>query len=207
MIPNVLIADPRFLACLPLTLAQEAPDSTNWSDPRNFSNDPSDPGGATMEGITQAEFTRDCHKYGWPLVPVIQITQEQGYFIYYNNYWLPYCPKLPPGLDLCEFDTDVNQGPGEGVRILQTALGVASDGVWGPITQSAVAAITNVPSVIEAFTSRREQVYEQTRNFPRFGTDWMRRAEEIGTAAARAGVMKKYALALHARYMLLGKET
>jgi lysozyme family protein len=201
------ITDPRFLACIPATLAQECPFPNDWSNPKNFSDDSNDPGGATMDGITQGEFTRDCQINGWLLVPVIQITQDQGYFIFYNNYWLPNCPKLPPGLDLCSFDTNVNQGPTQSTRILQFALGVSVDGIWGPLTDAAVKAITSVPAVIEAFTAERERVYEETRNYDIFGTDWMRRAQEIGTAAERAGVMKKTALGMHAKFMLTGKET
>jgi len=192
----------RFLACIPFTLIQEGPDVTNWSDPTNFSNDPHDPGKATQSGITQAEYDQYRLSKGEPTQPVQQSTQAEGYDIYYNGYWIPaQCPLLQPGMDLCQFDTAVNQGPVEAIRILQVALSVPVDGIWGPITQAAVANITNVVSVIEKFTSRREAVYQQTRNFNYFGTDWMRRAEEIGAAAERAGVIQVKALAMHRKFM------
>ena len=191
----------RFLACIPLSLIQECPDPTNWSSPANFSNDVNDPGGATQCGITQETYDQYRLFKGQAMQSVQQSTQAEGYDIYYNDYWLPHCPLLPVGLDLCEFDANVNQGVGEGIRILQVALSVPDDGIWGPITQAAVSNITNVVTVIEKFTSRREAVYQQTRNFNYFGTDWMRRAEEIGAAAERAGVIQVKALAMHRKFM------
>lgn len=197
-----VIYPPRFLACLPLTLAQECPNPGNWSDPANFSNDPDDPGGATQCGITQTELNGDRTQEDLPPENVINMPETEGTAIYYGSYWLPECPMLPVGLDLCYFDTKVNQGGTEATKILQFALGVTADGIIGLITIAAIKAITNVEAVINAFTARREAVYEETRNFPIFGTDWERRAQEIGTAAARAGVMQGHALAMYAKFKL-----
>jgi lysozyme family protein len=197
-----VINDRRFNVCLPFTLVQECPFPNDWSNPKNFSNDPHDPGGATMDGITQAEYTRWCNINHIAPQPVIRIAKDEGESIYYNDYWLPNCPKCLPGLDLCVFDSNVNQGPTQSTRILQFALDIPVDGIWGGQTDAAVKTVKSVNATIQAFTTRREAVYEQTRNFNRFGTDWMRRAEEIGTAAARAGVMRGHALAMYAKYKL-----
>jgi lysozyme family protein len=191
----------RFLACIPLSLIQECPDPTNWSSPTNFSNDANDPGGATQCGITQETYDQYRLSKGQAMQSVQQSTQAEGYDIYYNMFWLPNCPLLMPGMDLCFNDASINQGPTGAIRILQAALAVSVDGIWGPITQAAVSNITNVVTVIEKFTSRREAVYQQTRNFNYFGTDWMRRAEEIGAAAERAGVIQVKALAMHRKFM------
>jgi lysozyme family protein len=190
----------RFMVCLPFTLAQEAPFWQDWTDPRNWSNNPRDPGGSTYMGLTQSTFDQWRTSHGEPISDVRQLTQMEGDAIYFNNYWLPHCPLLPPGLDLCFFDTSVNQGS-EAIRILQVAIAAPDDGIWGSITQAAVAAISNVVSTIEKFTTRREAVYQQTRNFAYFGTDWMRRAEEIGTAAERAGLVQVRALAMHRKFV------
>ena len=191
----------RFNICLPFTLAQECPFPDDWTDIRNWSNNAHDPGGSTYMGITQSEYDAWCKSNRIATADVRAMTQIQGTAIYYGDYWQPNCPLLPPGLDLCVFDTDVNQGPGEGIRILQVSLNVTNDGLWGPITQAAVTNITNVVSTIEKFTTRREAVYQQTRNYAYFGTDWMRRAEEIGAAAERAGLMQVRALAMHRKFM------
>ena len=175
----------RFKACLPLTLAQECPRPADWSNAKNFSNDAHDPGGKTMCGITQREYDHYRKARGLLVQEVRRITAEEGEDIYDKSYWLPDCPALPVGLDLCLFDASVNQGSFEAIKILQAALGVAADGKWGPKTDAAVKAIADVPGAIRNFTARREAVYRQTRGFQYFGTDWLRRAREIGAEALK----------------------
>jgi Glycosyl hydrolase 108 len=77
-------------------------DPTNWSDPKNFSDDPHDPRGAAMGGITQDEYDAWCKLLGMPTRDVKLITQAEGYAIYHANYWLPECPGLSPDL-ICSF--------------------------------------------------------------------------------------------------------
>ena len=178
------IAD-RFSVCFPFTLAQEDVDPARWSDPKNFSDTPGDPGGATMNGIIQSEYNAWRRAHGLAIQGVKVISREEGYAIYRGNYWLPYCPHLPEGLDLQFFDAAVNQGVHEAIEILQVALGIAKDGVWGPLTAAAVAGIKDVTTVGHAFTARREAVYRQTGGFKEFGTDWTRRALQIGAEALK----------------------
>ena len=173
----------RFLACWPYTLAQEDVYPQDWTNPANFSDDPYDPGGATMDGIIQAEYNSYCSQHDLPQQIVRNITQAQGQDIYFNNFWLPHCPLVPVGLDLELFDANVNEGTKEGIKILQVALGIANDGIWGPQTDSAMKAITNLANVIKLFTSRRMVVYRETSGYSRFGADWIRRATEIGNQA------------------------
>lgn len=175
----------RFRACLPLVLAQECPYPDDWSNPRNFCDTAHDPGGATMCGITEREYAVYRKSRGLPAQDVRRITAAEGEDIYDGSYWLPDCPTLPVGLDLCVFDANVNQGPVQGTRILQFVLGVDMDGAWGRRTDTAVSAIKDVPAAIEAFAARRRQVYRATRGFPYFGAGWLRRAAAIGAAALR----------------------
>ena len=189
----------RFLACWPDVLAQEDPYPDDWSNPANYSNTPGDPGGATMNGIIQSEYDLYLQANGLPIQSVRNITKPQGEAIYLNGYWLPNCPKLPAGLDLCTDDTNVNMGPRQGTAILQYALGgISVDGIWGPQTDAAVAALTVDPGaltisqvvipVINAYTARREAVYRSFGSFGEFGGDWIRRAQTIGSqSAAMAG--------------------
>ena len=176
--------DKRFGVCLPFTLAQECPYPSQWGNPRNFSNDPGDPGGKTMDGLIQTEYDRYRTQLGEPRRDVRECTEVEGDDIYYHNYWLPYCPELPPGLDLSFFDAEVNEG-NHGVKILQQVLGVAADGKWGPKTEAAVVGITDVAKVIRAFTARRAELYRGFRGFTRFGRDWERRTAEIGAASLK----------------------
>jgi lysozyme family protein len=171
---------PRFEACLPDTLRQECPNPGDWSNPANFSNDPHDPGGPTMCGITQSEYDSYRQSLGETEQSVKLISQAEGQAIYQMSYWQPYCPQLPAGLDLSFFDSSVNMGLGEATRILQFVLNIPADGTWGPQTAGAVTGIANVTTVIEAFTARREAVYRTFATFQFFGTDWIRRTQEIG---------------------------
>ena len=169
----------RFSICWPFVLLMEAPNPTNWSSPVNYSNDPHDPGGATMEGVIQTEYDRYREGRGLPVQDVRLITRAEGADIYTNSYWLPRSPGLPAGFDLSWFDTDVNCGPGGATRILQSALGVASDGQWGPITQAAVDAIADVAAAIRAFTAAREAYYRRLSGWQYFGPGWIHRAVAI----------------------------
>jgi lysozyme family protein len=179
------LADPRFAACWPFTLIQECPHPEDWSNPRNFSNDANDPGGETMCGITQREY--DAYRKGkrLPVQDVSKISRDEGADIYYNSYWLPECPKLPPGLDLQFFDEAVNAGPSAATLLLQRALGITADRMWGPQTEAAVKAITNSYAVVSAFTARREAYYRALPGFKYFGTDWIRRSVQIGNEATQ----------------------
>jgi len=175
----------RFLAWLPNTLTQECPYPSQWGNPKNFSNDPGDPGGKTFDGIIQVEYDTWRVQHGLPRQDVRQMTQAEGDDIYLNNYWFPYCPDLPVGLDGAFFDAAVNEGVGEAVKILQYALGTPNDGKWGPATDAKVKAIADVPAAIRAFGARRATVYTETSGFTRFGKDWERRDSEITAAALK----------------------
>jgi len=92
---------------------------------------------------------------------------------------------VPPGLNLQLFDTDVNEGLGQAIKILQYALGTPQDGLWGPKTDTVVKAIADVPAAIRAFGARRAAVYREIRNFNVFGADWERRTSEITAEALK----------------------
>lgn len=177
------MSDSRFDICWPLVLKQECPYPQDWGNAANFSNDPGDPGGATMCGIIQVEYNYYRAKRGQKWQSVRYISRQEGQDIYFNNYWLPHCPTLPAGLDLQFFDEDVNTGPTEAIKILQYVLGIPADGIWGPQTMEAVGKIKNLKSVITFYTLRREMVYRMMPNFGRFGRGWEARAGTIGTTA------------------------
>jgi|SRR5215467_823304 len=171
----------RFEICWPLVLAEECPFPQDWSNPRNFDNDPRDRGGATMCGIIQREYDHFRKVLGKHVQPVRLISKEEGHWIYLNWYWLPHCPHLPPGLDLAFFDAAVNQGSVEAIRILQVSLRLDSDGIWGPKTAAAIAN-TPVAAAVKAFALRRAQVYHLTRSFEDFGEGWLARNHKIEMA-------------------------
>jgi lysozyme family protein len=96
-----------------------------------MTNDPLDPGGLTKYGVSQKSF---------PSVDIANLTEDSALTIYDAHYWRrARCDELPPALALCMFDCAVNQGSVTAVKILQRALNVQPDGVFGPTTLNAVA--------------------------------------------------------------------
>jgi lysozyme family protein len=138
-----------------------------------------------MCGIIQREYDIYRKSKGLPLQDVSKLTRDEGADIYYNSYWLPECPKLPPGLDLQFFDEAVNAGPGAATLILQRSLGITADRVWGPQTDAAVKAITNLYGTISAYTAQREAYYRALSGYQYFGKGWIRRSVEIGADAIK----------------------
>jgi lysozyme family protein len=182
----------RFIVCLPYTLRQECNVFTgtdaDWNNPRNFDNDPDDTGGATQCGITHYDYSRWLNAHGLPDDNVRNIKPNQGRDIYESMYWFPHCPVLPVGVDLMFFDTAVNMGALRAVMLLQSSLdGLTVDGGWGPLTAAAVAAIkpADVPRIIRDEQQWRAQAYRSFTTFWKFGTDWIRRDNEISAAALK----------------------
>jgi len=167
-VPYPLGTDAKFEKCLPDTLTQEG----------GYSNDAHDPGGMTMEGIIQREYDAKRRQWGLPTQWVKKISADEMRTIYYTDYWLPYCPDLPPGLDLEFFDLCVNGKQHRAVVTLQRALGVGDDGQFGPITMHRLE-VCDVDAVIKGFCSERERFYHSLTTFKFFGKDWIRRSEEI----------------------------
>ena len=80
------------------------------------SDNPSDPGGRTIFGISHKSWPKLVDEL-WNL-PKEEARTKAGSF-YHENYWLPAgCDQLWNKLDIAVFDTAVNCGVGEAKRIL-----------------------------------------------------------------------------------------
>ena len=151
--------------------------SLRWEG--GYSDDPFDPGGATMWGVTIGTLTRwwrHIRKDGTPTpYDVRNLTKEQKYKIYHTWYWKPCkCEELPPAIALTVFDCAINQGPGRARKFLQKALRVKADGKIGPIT---LGSIRNKDEtvIIRDFLARRAVHYSSLATVVRFGYGWFRR--------------------------------
>lgn len=118
-----------------------------------FSDHPSDPGGATMYGIslrllrTLGLGIGDIDGDGdIDIEDVRNLTKEQAKNIYRTEFWDPYdYESFHSPIAEKVFDLSVNMGPGGAHRVLQRALravgqNVVEDGILGPQTRGAVAA-------------------------------------------------------------------
>lgn len=94
-----------------------------------YSDDPNDPGGRTIFGITERDYPSLWEDGGEP-------TMEDAKRIYRRDYWEACdCGAMPSPIALMVFDSAVNQGCYRSVQFLQKAVGTRPDGVFGPNTR------------------------------------------------------------------------
>lgn len=145
-----------------------------------YVNHPSDPGGETMYGVTKR--VAQAHGY-WgdmrrlPKSLAKKIT-EQSYY------------KAVKGDQLDRLiawqltDAAYNHGKRQAVKFLQRAVGASDDGLIGPRTLAAVAAMDK-NDVVLLFNAERIEFYTRLRTWHTFGRGWARRvAGNLRFAAA-----------------------
>lgn len=161
----------NFAACLAATLSHEG----GWAD------HPSDPGGATMRGITLATYRQ--YRPGATKADLRAITDAEVRTIYRRGYWdVVRGDDLPPGLDLVAFDAAANSGPSRGAQWLQMALGVAADGVVGPKTLAAAEAADPTWTIPTA-CDMRMTFLRRLPTWGEFGRGWQIRVDDIEAKA------------------------
>jgi lysozyme family protein len=146
-----------------------------------WSDNPADPGGATMKGITlnvYREWKRNPHisKDELRVIP-----DEEVYNLYKELYWNKVQgDNLPAGVDYAVFDAAVNMGVGRAAKLIQEAVGVTADGMLGPASISAIQK-TDPKELIEKFSQLKENFYRSLKTFNTFGVGWLRRVAEVKT--------------------------
>jgi len=147
-----------------------------------YTNDAADPGGATNFGITIFDY-RKYVKANATAGDVRTMTVDVAKTIYRAKYWdAMRCDELPAGIDYAVFDYGVNSGISRAAKVLQRILGVADDGVIGPLTLAAVTGRAPAP-VVNALCAERLQFLQSLRTWPVFGKGWARRVAEVKDAA------------------------
>ena len=155
----------NFAECLKFTLLQEG----GWS------NNPNDPGGATMKGVTLAVYRQWKHNPNLTGNDLKKITDGELQAIYSQNYWVPSAgDKLPLGVDLMVFDMSVNAGVSRSAKLLQATVGANIDGAIGTNTLSKIAALNPV-AIINALAEHQAAFYKSLSTFKVFGKGWMNR--------------------------------
>lgn len=127
---------------------------------------PNDPGGLTKYGISQRSY---------PTEDIRGLTLERAKVIYRRDYWDRLrLDELTPSVRFALFDAAVNSGPGQAVRFLQRAVGVADDGHIGPVTMAEIA--RRSPDQLNArINAVRLQFMTDLSTWPSFGKGWARR--------------------------------
>lgn len=143
-----------------------------------FVRHPRDSGGATNFGITLQTLSR-VRGYAASVDEIRHLTLEEATAIYRHFYWdAVRADELPRGLDLALFDLAVNSGPERAITLLQKVLGVAADGLIGPVTIEA-ARNSDVIDAIRRLTHERLGFLSRLANWPVFGRGWRRRVLDI----------------------------
>lgn len=155
-----------------------------------YVNHAADRGGPTKFGITQATLS------AWRGTPVtafqVQVlSTDEARAIYRDRYFIRpgFGAIEDPELQELVFDFAVNSGPGAAARALQTALrdmGLykgAIDGGFGPLSQAALKACTNIPELYYRTKCERYELF--LRFIGRdpaqsvFATGWSNRLDEL----------------------------
>lgn len=133
-----------------------------------YSNNPKDPGGETMFGVT-ARVAR-AHGYTGPMR---NLPLETAKAIAKTEYWDPYrCDELPPTVAFLVLDAAYNGG--YPAKWLQLAVGEKPDGKVGNATVAAASSADAYRTVLR-FLSLRLAYMTTLRTWPTFGKGWAAR--------------------------------
>lgn len=133
-----------------------------------YSNNPADPGGETMWGITARVARANGYTGEMRMLPQ-SIAKQIAKMVYWDPY---YCDQFDPRVAFQVFDAAYNGG--RPVTWLQTAVAVKADGHIGPVTIAAVNA-TDPLKIVMRFLSFRLQYLGDLPTWPSFGHGWVNR--------------------------------
>ena len=149
-----------------------------------YVNHPSDPGGRTNLGVTQATWENWIGRQS-DESEMRSLTSDKVEPMYRKKFWdAVRGDELPTGIDYLMFDFAVNAGAGRAIKTLQTSIGVAADGAFGPVTMAAVKSFEPV-KLIERFSQAKEDFYRSLNTFDVFGKGWLNRVAKVKAEALK----------------------
>lgn len=155
-------------------------------------DDPVDPGGRTNQGIIQREYSAWRKRKGLASRDVFLMENSERDEIYWENYGkVVRFDELPPGVDVVVADGAINSGPGQSVKWLQRALGLAPDGRLGNTTLQAAIEYPDHDVLVAKILEAREAFLRALKTFYHFGKGWIARVTQlrkIGQAWAMGSV-------------------
>ena len=172
----------NFLACFKETESFEG----------GFVDNPHDPGGATLKGVTQAVYSAWLAHQGRSNAAVRGASDADIEAIYRAEYWNAVRgDDLYDGLDLVMVDTGWGSGPITAIKFLQRALGIEADGQFGVATLAAIKPHWNSQELIDSLCDMRMAFFQRLNTWKYFGVGWTARLRGI---QARAIEMNKTAI-------------
>jgi lysozyme family protein len=150
----------------------------------SYVNHPSDPGGRTNLGVTQATWENWIGRQS-DESEMRSLTSDKVEPMYRKKYWdAVRGDELKLGIDYLMFDFAVNAGAGRAIKTLQTTIGVTADGAFGPVTMAAVKSFEPV-KLIEQFSQAKEDFYRSLNTFDVFGKGWLNRVAKVKAEALK----------------------
>lgn len=162
-----------------------------------WSNHKNDKGGVTCCGIARAK-NPDCSIWtyvdkllsrGISLADAEKIARSDPYFMqlveafYRGKYWnIPKCDTLPALWRYPIFSCAVNCGEFKAIELLQKALGVEADGIFGPKTRYAVSHADINPTLTIFYQLWEKRYYEIVAKDPTqavFLNGWLNRIKAV----------------------------
>lgn len=180
--PVVLTPLTRFDKAIRFTMQNE--DGFSWDhDNGEFTNDPRDPGGATMWGIVKTEYESFLNQC-LTVDEVEKMPRDTAVEIYNRNFWLPIRGDnySSDAAAIAIFDTAVNKGLGGCMVILSDCLHNHFAVRYG---DSVIMAVNSMPvsvflSSFEAATARYiDRRIAQYPNMEWARKGWMNRAQRL----------------------------
>lgn len=151
-----------------------------------FANHPADPGGRTLEGVTQRVYDAYRRSKVLPLRTLTASMRGEPDWIaerdeiYRRQYWdACRCSELPPGVAFAVFDAAVNSGVRQAALWLQRALDVRADGHIGDVTLGAARTHPNHRALIADMLARRLGMLRNLSTWADFGAGWSRRVSSV----------------------------
>lgn len=167
----------NFEQALALVLKHEG----GWVD------NPKDPGGETMMGVTKSVWENwtgtKVPPGGMKRLTISDITP-----LYKTKYWDKVRgDDLPDGVDYAVFDYAVNSGTTRAIRQLQQCAGVDADGLIGPKTLASVQS-KNPVDLCRCICDNRLAFLQRLQTWPTFGKGWGRRVAEVEKISTQMAV-------------------
>ena len=144
-----------------------------WEGGGKLHNVPGDSGGQTIWGIAYNK----NKQYFSSLKDHADTTKEEAAAFAFVEYYLPLKPAfLPCKTKLYAFDISYNMGVGRAKIFIQKAIGVNSDGIFGPQTEKAMSKLT-----VEALHKLRVDFYNSIAkgSQAKFLNGWLNRARDV----------------------------
>src|SRR3984957_7477534 len=176
--PRIEMTASNFLACFNETESFEG----------GYVNNPHDPGGATLKGVTQSVYTSWLIHQGRSNAAVRNASDADIQTIYRELFWNPVRgDDLFVGLDLVMVDYGWGSGPITAIEHMQRLLGVTVDGKFGNITLATINRIQLLPQgmmmFIDGLCSERLAFFQRLPTWRYFGVGWTNRLTACRTKA------------------------